>query len=211
MNFIHGCWDMQDAFNISAADAAAAQDAAARYLTTWQIRFVRRDGRVIVPKNLHLGMLDIVALPDLSAVEVWGNFSCNSNRLSTLKGAPWRVDGDFLCGANNLTTLDGAPRSVGGPSIAAATGCFPKRRALFGGGEFCCINNEGLKHLEHAPAAFSQLHSDFGRFWCPEEVPESLRWSPETRLRLLAEAVTEHTVLQQPVRKSKPLRFRRRA
>ena len=46
--------------------------------------------------------------------KVTGYFSCSSNHLTTLAGAPGRVGGDFYCYNNHLTTLAGAPGHVGG-------------------------------------------------------------------------------------------------
>lgn len=43
-----------------------------------------------------------------------GNFCCNYNNLTSLKGAPEEVKGDFDCSVNNLKTLKGAPKKVGG-------------------------------------------------------------------------------------------------
>ena len=42
-----------------------------------------------------------------------GNVDCRNNNLTTLKGAPQKVDGYFDCAGNNLTTLEGAPQKVG--------------------------------------------------------------------------------------------------
>ena len=45
---------------------------------------------------------------------VKGNFFCNNNNLTTLKGAPKEVGGDFYCSVNELTSLEGAPKEVEG-------------------------------------------------------------------------------------------------
>ncbi len=58
-----------------------------------------------------------------------GNINCADNNLTTLKGAPQKVDGYFDCRNNNLTTLEGAPQKVG---------------------DFDCRNNK-LTTLEGAP------------------------------------------------------------
>ena len=42
-----------------------------------------------------------------------GNVDCRNNNLTTLKGAPQKVDGYFDCANNKLTTLKGAPQKVG--------------------------------------------------------------------------------------------------
>ena len=45
---------------------------------------------------------------------VGGSFYCADNQLTSLEGSPQRVDGDFLCHNNQLTSLEGAPQRVGG-------------------------------------------------------------------------------------------------
>jgi hypothetical protein len=44
---------------------------------------------------------------------VGGDFICNSNRLSTLRGAPNEVGGSFSCTYNGFRTLDGCPAKIG--------------------------------------------------------------------------------------------------
>ena len=46
--------------------------------------------------------------------KVNGNFGCSSNLLTSLKGAPQTVNGDFWCDGNQLTSLEGVPKSVDG-------------------------------------------------------------------------------------------------
>ena len=58
--------------------------------------------------NLHL-----TVLPDLSDVEVYGDFYCSVNNLINLTGAPHIVHGNFICVESNLTSLAGAPHIVG--------------------------------------------------------------------------------------------------
>ena len=43
-----------------------------------------------------------------------GHFSCFSNKLTSLEGAPSVVKGDFSCSYNKLTSLQGAPSVVKG-------------------------------------------------------------------------------------------------
>ena len=61
---------------------------------------------------------------------VKGFFSCRTNLLTSLKGAPQTVDEYFYCDNNKLTSLEGAPQTVGG--------------------NFDCYNNP-LTSLEGAP------------------------------------------------------------
>lgn len=61
---------------------------------------------------------------------VKGDFYCNHNRLTSLKGAPSKVEGSFYCSYNQLTSLEGAPKEI--------------RK------DFYCNNNQ-LTSLEGAP------------------------------------------------------------
>jgi len=47
------------------------------------------------------------------APEEVGDFYCADNQLTSLEGAPKKVDGYFYCGHNKLTSLEGAPKKVG--------------------------------------------------------------------------------------------------
>lgn len=44
---------------------------------------------------------------------VTGDFFCNDNQLTSLKGCPHEVQGWFHCGNNNLTNLDYCPKIIG--------------------------------------------------------------------------------------------------
>ena len=54
------------------------------------------------------------SVDDLGIDYKGGDFSCASNELTSLEGAPSHVDGGFLCSNNKLTSLAGAPSHVGG-------------------------------------------------------------------------------------------------
>ena len=54
------------------------------------------------------------SVADLGIDYKGGNFSCHSNKLTSLEGAPSHVDGGFYCSDNELTSLEGAPSHVGG-------------------------------------------------------------------------------------------------
>jgi hypothetical protein len=102
-----------------------------------------------------------------SEVPVWirkvsGNFKCNGNRLTDLKGAPQYVGGSFGCSYNQLVSLAGAPRRVEGNFDCR----FNHLQTLQGapewvGGNFVCIFNE-LVSLEGAPKYVG------GEFYCCE-------------------------------------------
>ena len=45
-------------------------------------------------------------------LKVDGHFACNANALTSLVGAPLKVGGGFYCHDNALTSLEGAPQEV---------------------------------------------------------------------------------------------------
>jgi hypothetical protein len=74
--------------------------------------------------NKKTGLVDIEGnfdcakkkLKDFKGVRfgvVTGDFNCDDNKLTSLEGAPKKVDGGFNCSDNNLTSLKGAPQEVG--------------------------------------------------------------------------------------------------
>ena len=54
------------------------------------------------------------SVTDLNIEYSAGDFNCSDTWLTSLKGAPSRVDGYFYCSDNKLTSLEGAPSHVGG-------------------------------------------------------------------------------------------------
>lgn len=126
------------------------------------------DDTLLVRGSIRLSGKGMTQLPDLSNVDVLGNFQCDSNLLINLKGSPRSVGEGFYCYNNQLVTLEGASRSVKGT--------------------FYCSCNRRLANLEGAPEDFKNLYSDLGRFSSWADVPENLRTSPETRKRLKKEA-----------------------
>ena len=156
-------------------------------------------------------------------LEVGETYNCQScPTLRTLKGAPKIVPGDFICHEGVLESLEGGPVSVGGDmwlfknrlrSIEHA----PREVGRY----FKCHFNQLISHLEGAPEKFVMIYSDLGDFANLSEIPEELRYSPETkarqeeeRLRAAAEQLEKDaedaTILDRPmtIRKS-PLRLKR--
>jgi len=89
----------------------------------------RPDGTLDVFENVNINFLNLKELP-FKFGKVDGDFKCNYNKLTSLKGAPKVINGDFFCDYNNLTTLKGAPEVVNG--------------------DFYCYGNR-LKNLKGAP------------------------------------------------------------
>jgi hypothetical protein len=105
---------------------------------------------------------------------VEGNFYCyNNNNLTSLEGAPEKVEGYFNCSNNNLTSLEGAPEIVEGDFYCS----YNKLTTLEGapeiveGGFYCSDNN--LTSLEGAPEIVE------GNFNCSYNKLTSLEAAPE--------------------------------
>ena len=100
------------------------------------------DMSILVFGNINLSAQKLEALPNLSNVRLFGDFSCAHNRLKDLLGAPMTVRGSFDCSNNMLLSLTGAP--------------------VYVRGDFCCDINS-LPGLTGAPATvngkFSCLHN----------------------------------------------------
>jgi hypothetical protein len=110
---------------------------------------IHESGIVDVKGNVYLkrGITDF----PIQFGEVSGEFFCDHNLLTSLKGSPHTVAGNFRCDNNKLTSLAHAPRHVGG--------------------DFCCNNNQ-LTSLQHAP------HILGGTFRCDFNKLTSLQHAP---------------------------------
>lgn len=194
---------LQQEFNASEKTAAAEA-----LLKELGCTFRRQaDGSLFVTGAINLSNKKLTTLPDLSMVDVGGEFFCDGNSLSDLTGAPRSVQGGFDCSGCGLTSLKGAPAlcmdfMCHNNDLVSLEGCPPSVN------NFYCDGNK-LDSLEHAPESFNELVSDFGRFGAWSEVPEKLRFSPATRARMIAEAVHVCTVLDRNLTVGKPLSFRR--
>jgi len=112
--------------------------------------------------------------------KVDGDFDCGSNNLTSLAGAPQKVDGDFDCESNNLTSLAGAPKKVDGDFY-----CYGNKLTSLAGapqkvdGNFDCGSNN-LTSLAGAPQKIG------GWFSGPFRL-EKGEWNMEGWLNLLKE------------------------
>lgn len=142
-------------------------------LQDWQIEYTKRsDGILFVAGDINLWNKNLSQLPDLSMVVVQGNFICDNNDLTSLKGAPRSVGGNFSCNHNQLKDLQGAPKTVGGyfscthNQLADLYGA-PQN---VGGGFWCAYNN--LMSLHGAPVSVG------GDFECYANRLSSLQGAP---------------------------------
>ena len=62
--------------------------------------------------DIDLSNMNLTELPCIFP-EIWGKgFFCYNNRLTSLFGAPKKINGTFNCNYNRLTSLNDAPRLV---------------------------------------------------------------------------------------------------
>lgn len=107
-----------------------------------------------------------------------GNFDCSHSEITTLNGAPSRVENNFYCNFTNITSLKGAPSYVGGYFHCAYTNIESLHNVhkiiKYIGGRFILSNTikshmlgimyiKGLVGIElyeqHIHPAFAQEHS----------------------------------------------------
>ena len=134
--------------------------------------------------NKKTGLVDIEGnfdcakkkLKDFKGVRfgvVTGDFNCDDNKLTSLEGAPKKVDGGFNCSDNNLTSLKGAPQEVGrdfhchSNNLTSLVGAPQVVK-----GDFCCNDNH-LTSLEGAPQEVE------GGFYCYNNNLTSLKGAPQ--------------------------------
>lgn len=134
------------------------------------------NGKVKIPNIINNSICfrtGIEKLPDFSHCEIKGDFDCYSNKLTSLKGAPQKVDGTFDCYGNKLTSIEGAPQKVGGIFNCAMN----KLTSLEGapkevGKDFYCSNNK-LESLKGGPKEVG------GSFFCDHNKLTSLNGAPQ--------------------------------
>ena len=73
---------------------------------------INDDMSISVNGYVDLSSKNLKSLP-IKFKEVSGNFYCDNNQLTSLRGCPRTVGGYFSCRSNQLTSLRGCPRTVG--------------------------------------------------------------------------------------------------
>jgi hypothetical protein len=192
---------MQNTFNTAAAES---------FLTRENLQYRKNpDGTLLVQGNIELARRGLHALPDLSCVIVTGNFYCQDNNLTSLKGAPKEVRGGFWCNGNRLETLEHTPAGITGQFVCSnnrlASLTFAPEKIT---GDFACGKNP-LASLEGAPKEFNKLYSDFGDFKSWEEVPEQAKFSAETRASRAEAMGRDAITLRRDMRILKPLSLKK--
>jgi hypothetical protein len=95
-------------------DQAEIQKLLAEYFTITGPHTINPDGTVDIEGSCSLKTDKEVNQLPVKFGKVNGYFSCHSNQLISLEGAPQSVGNGFYCSNNQLTSLVGAPQSVGG-------------------------------------------------------------------------------------------------
>jgi hypothetical protein len=72
------------------------------------------EGKIDVKGDFNCYGSELQDFKGLRFGTVSGDFSCSSNSLTSLEGAPETVVGDFYCHGNSLISLEGAPKTVEG-------------------------------------------------------------------------------------------------
>jgi hypothetical protein len=121
--------------------------------------------------NIHMDCMYV--LPNLSDIEIDGDFRCSQNMLISLKGSPKRVRGLFDCSENMLEDLIGSPEEVNGNF-----NCSANRLITLEGspkiinGDFNCSFNK-ITTLKDSPETIN------GAFYCFKNHLTDLKNCPE--------------------------------
>ncbi len=122
---------------------------------------INLDGSIDVDDNVNLSNYVLDKMP-LKFNKVSGDFYCQSNGLTTLKGSPKYVGGSFYCQKNKLTSLLGGPKSVGRLFNCSNNGLITLEEGnLIETKSFDCSNNK-LTDLKGSPKSIG------GDFRCDE-------------------------------------------
>ncbi len=73
-----------------------------------EVYTINPDGSIDVDGNVDITYENLLEIP-INFNNVSGDFYCQHNSLTTLKGSPKYVGGSFLCNNNELTTLEHSP------------------------------------------------------------------------------------------------------
>lgn len=132
---------------------------------------INDDFSIDVCENVNISSKNLYSIP-LRFRNVFGNFTCFDNKLTTLYGSPNYISGDFDCSFNSLSTLDDCPVKVDG-------GFYCSNNSLVSLGDskkivgltFNCSHNN-LKSLEGSPKELRE------HFDCSNNKLTSLNGSP---------------------------------
>lgn len=133
---------------------------------------INDDLSVDVDGHVHIYKAGVKEIP-IQFNRVMGDFICDNNGLTTLKGCPIYVQVDFDCSNNELSSLEYAPKIVRGDfschnnKLTTLKGC-PNQIP----DDFYCNDNQ-LTTLEYCPKQIG------GVFYCDDNELTTLKYFPE--------------------------------
>ena len=134
---------------------------------------INDDYSIDVKGNVFLQSKNLQLFPSLIQFnKIAGDFRCDSNQLTSLKGGPRNVYGSFRCDSNQLINLKWGPKIVlfhyycNNNKLISLKGS-PKRIVFF-----YCNNNE-LINLEYSPIKVE------GDYYCHSNKLTSLKGAPK--------------------------------
>ena len=138
---------------------------------TWEVN--PQTGLVDVEGNFDCSYMWLEDFKGVRFGRVNLHFNCSNNSLTSLEGAPQRVDGYFNCSHNELESLKGCPKYVGRGFDCGKNKLKSLKDAPdYVGEHFDCSRNE-LTSLEGAPNRVN------GYFQCSYNRLKSLKYAPE--------------------------------
>lgn len=117
---------------------------------------INDDGSIDCFEDINISKKNLNVIP-LNFRNVYGNFFCYNNNLTSLEGCPKMVSESFNCGKNNLTSLEGCPSIVGrsflcsSNKIESLKGCPTNINV-----DFMCDSNN-LINLEGGPEKVGEI------------------------------------------------------
>ena len=107
-------------------------------------------GREYISKDFFCNSNKLTSLEG-APKEVEGHFNCSDNKLTSLVGAPEKIEGHFNCSDNKLTSLEGVPREINGSFLCYGNNLTSLKGAPeYIAGDFNCSYNK-LISLKGAP------------------------------------------------------------
>ena len=135
---------------------------------------INSKGEVDVDGDVNLSGRGLTEFPSyIQFGNVKGNFFCNNNNLTTLKGAPKKVGGGFECKYNKLTTLKVAPKDIGGYFECSFNNLISLEGAPIEVNSYFDCSNNKLTSLEGAPERVGMS------FICRNNKLTTLKGAPE--------------------------------
>jgi hypothetical protein len=133
---------------------------------------INEDHTIDVDGDVDLSHKGLTTFPSfITFRSVTGSFTCNHNKLKSLKGCPYKVGVSFYCNDNLLKNLDHGPSFVGSSYIAHGNNLISLKGIAETVNSFSC-NDNLLKSLKHLPRVI------YGDLYCNENLLNNLSYIP---------------------------------